>query len=75
MANHGWTPERRAAQALKIRSWRPWECSTGPKTAQGKRRAAHNAHRGDKREESRALMRKVRAILAEQRDTLPTYRY
>lgn len=35
MAN-GWTPERRARQAALIRSWKPWEKSTGPTTEAGK---------------------------------------
>ena len=35
MAN-GWTPERRARQAVLIRNWKPWERSTGPRTTDGK---------------------------------------
>lgn len=31
-----WTPEARAAQAAKIRSWQPWRESTGPTTQAGK---------------------------------------
>ena len=27
---NGWTPERQARQAVLIRTWRPWEQSTGP---------------------------------------------
>lgn len=46
----------------------------GPRSKRGKARAARNAHRGDKRGELRILMRKVREILREQRDTLATYR-
>jgi len=42
MAN-GWTPERRARQAELIRSWRPWEHSTGPRTEAGKVVASQNA--------------------------------
>ena len=44
MAN-GWTPERRARQAELIRTWRPWDQSTGPRTAEGKSKAAGNAER------------------------------
>ena len=29
---NGWTPERRERQAALIRSWKPWEHSTGPRT-------------------------------------------
>lgn len=42
MAN-GWTPERRARQAEQILTWRPWERSTGPRTAAGKARSRRNA--------------------------------
>lgn len=41
MAN-GWTPERRARQAELIRSWRPWERSTGPRTVEGIAKASAN---------------------------------
>lgn len=44
MAN-GWTPERRARQAALIRTWRPWERSTGPKTEAGKAMVAKNAYK------------------------------
>ena len=44
MAN-GWTPERRARQAELIRRWRPWEKSTGPKTAAGKATVSQNAYK------------------------------
>jgi hypothetical protein len=40
---HGWTEERRARQAELIRTWKPWEKSTGPRTSAGKRKAAKNA--------------------------------
>ena len=42
MAN-GWTPERRARQALAIRTWKPWERSTGPVTDAGKASSSQNA--------------------------------
>ena len=38
-----WTPERRAAQAGRIRATKPWLKSTGPKTAAGKKRSSLNA--------------------------------
>lgn len=54
MAN-GWTPERRARQAALIRTWRPWEHSSGPKTQAGKAVVAGNAWKGGTREVLRAL--------------------
>lgn len=65
MAN-GWTPERRARQALLIGAWKPWELSTGPKTDAGKMKSARNAYRGGAREELRNLAR----ALAEQRNSI-----
>jgi len=41
--SNGWTPARRERQSHLIRTWRPWERSTGPKSAEGKRRSAKNA--------------------------------
>ncbi len=43
--NNGWTPERRARQAALIRSWKPWERSTGPRTEDGKAIASSNRQR------------------------------
>jgi len=39
----GWSPERRARQAVLIRGWQPWQRSTGPKTEAGKARCSMNA--------------------------------
>jgi len=55
----GWTPERRAMMAARIRQWKPWEKSTGPVTGKGKRKASKNASRS-----TRAIFkRSVRNIL------------
>lgn len=62
----GWTPERRAKQAERIRQWRPWEQSTGPKTAEGKSRASRNADKGG----TRVVLRTMSRMLREQRDML-----
>ena len=40
-----WTPEQKARQAEAIRRWKPWERSTGPKTAAGKARCKINAYK------------------------------
>lgn len=73
MAN-GWTPERRARQAELIRNWRPWDRSTGPRTAEGKARASRNGDKGARwkaeRDEIRALRATMRELLEEQRELL-----
>lgn len=45
---NGWGAERRAAQAEKIRNWKPWEKSTGARTAQGRVISSRNADKGKK---------------------------
>jgi hypothetical protein len=71
---NGWTLERRARQSAAIRQWRPWERSTGPNTAVGKKRVSRNAYRGSRRAEFRQLMRQVRELLGEQADGLSNLR-
>ena len=61
MAN-GWTPERRARQAVLIRNWKPWERSTGPRTPEGKAKASRNADKGD----TRGMLRAIARLLREQ---------
>lgn len=39
---NGWSDGRRAKQSAAIKTWRPWEKSTGPKTPGGKARSALN---------------------------------
>lgn len=69
MAN-GWSLERRARQAELIRSWRPWERSTGPRSAEGKTRTAHNADKGGHRQTLRELSRMLNAEIKAHRDML-----
>ena len=42
----GWTEERRERQAKAIQTWKPWQRSTGPRSAAGKAVAARNAYKG-----------------------------
>jgi len=49
MAARKWTPEQRAAQSSAIRTWQPWQHSTGAKTAEGKASVSRNAYRGGMR--------------------------
>jgi len=64
---NGWTPERRARQAELIRTWRPWEKSTGPKTEAGQAEVSQNAYKGSTwrplRELSRALREHKKVLL------------
>ncbi len=62
MEHNGWTPERRRLQADAIRKWRPWEKSTGPRTAMGKAKVSGNAYKGGTRGLLRALARLLRGI-------------
>lgn len=62
MAN-GWTDERRERQRIAIQRWRPWERSTGPRTAAGKARVARNAYKGARWRQVRELSRALRALL------------
>ena len=43
-----------------IHTWRPWEQSTGPRTAEGKARVARNAYKGDWRGQLRQLRQLLR---------------
>ena len=65
-----WTPERRARQAALIRTWRPWERSTGPKSPAGKAVSAGNAFKGGHGAKLRALKAEINALLRAERDRL-----
>jgi hypothetical protein len=55
----GWTPERRAAQAARIRATRPWLKATGPRTKAGKKRASCNALKHGNRRAAYIEMKKA----------------
>lgn len=57
-----WTEERRARQAAAIRTWRPWEKSTGPRSSEGKAKVARNPFKGGLRNELRDISKLLRAI-------------
>jgi 3-methyladenine DNA glycosylase Mpg len=42
-----WTLEQKAKQAALIRSWKPWQKSTGPRTEAGKAIASKNVLLGN----------------------------
>jgi hypothetical protein len=59
---NGWTEERRQRQRELIQRWKPWEKSTGPRTAEGKAKVARNSYKGG----VRPLLRKLSKALKEQ---------
>ncbi len=61
-----WTLEQRKAQSERIKTWRPWEQSTGPRTAEGKAAAARNAFKGG----HRRLLRGLSRALKRQRESI-----
>ena len=63
-----WTEERKARQSALIRSWKPWEQSTGPKTDEGKQEASRNRQRA--LEKARQEVADARKALTEAQDAL-----
>ena len=55
-----------ASDAELIRSWRPWEKSTGPQTSEGKAKAARNGYKGG----TWRLLRELARALREQENGL-----
>lgn len=62
----GWTPERKARQAQLIRAWKPWEQSSGPKTAEGKAKAKMNGYKGG----TWKILKELNKTLKEQRNLI-----
>ena len=59
--SNGWTPQRRAQQAKRIRQQKPWLQSTGPTSEKGKAKVARNAYKGG----AWKAMREMRRLLNE----------
>jgi hypothetical protein len=55
-----WSHETRQKQAARIRERKPWEKSTGPRTAPGTARSSRNAGKGAWRPHLRAIARLIR---------------
>lgn len=62
-----WTPEERLKQSKAIRSWRPWERSTGAKSPTGKAISSKNATKSGDSIYVRELIKRMNQILREQR--------
>ena len=63
-----WTPERRARQAALIRTWKPWQQATGPRTPDGIATTSRNAYKGGHWLMLRELSRMVTAEVREARE-------
>ena len=71
MSGAHWTQEQRQRQREAIQRWKPWEQSTGPRTPEGKAASSANSLvHGLFDARSRALMKRVHALLREQRQAL-----
>ena len=74
MSKHnGWTPERRALQAQRIRQQKPWLKSTGPQSAQGKAKVARNAYKGGAWKAMQELRRRLSESFQEQQRFLDRF--
>lgn len=67
---NGWTQERRAQQAARIRETKPWLQSTGPTSAQGKAKVARNAFKGGAWKAMQEMRRQFNSTLQEQQRLL-----
>jgi len=65
MGAKGWTDERRAAYSRMMKARKAWTHSTGPRTAEGKRRASRNAVGNGCRQRLDAELAGVEALMRE----------
>jgi hypothetical protein len=63
-SRRGFSPEGREKVCAAIRANRPWEPSTGPRTREGKARAARNGFRGFERPSVRRLRAEIAGVVA-----------
>lgn len=63
-----WTQEERLRQSELIQRWKPWEQSSGPKTAEGKERVSFNAQTHGAY--SRETKDRIQGVLKGLRETL-----
>ena len=67
---NGWSLQRRQRQREAIQRWKPWEQSSGPKTAEGKAVAARNAYTGGDWKKMRAWKKAMNELLRTHREQL-----
>ena len=63
-----WTADRRQRQRELIQTWRPWEKSTGARTAEGKSKVSKNATKTGKSLEVRELIKCLNGLMREQKE-------
>lgn len=70
MATRTWTAEQRQRQAEAIRRWKPWEQSTGPKSATGKAKVSRNAYTGGEWAKLRKAVKELNQTMRVQKEGL-----
>ena len=70
MSARKWTPEQRLKQSEAIRRWKPWESSTGAKTAHGKNVSSKNATKTGDSREFREFIKLMNKLLREQKNLI-----
>jgi len=56
------TAEHRRLRAELINRWKPWEQSTGPRSAEGKATSSLNGYKGGERQSLRALAKLLHSL-------------
>ena len=70
MSTRKWTQEQRQKQGQVIRSWKPWEKSTGAKTSTGKAISSKNAIKTGRSLELRRFAKYLNKLLRDQKDLI-----
>ena len=73
MSARKWTPEQRLRQSEAIRSWKPWESSTGAISTKGKAISSKNATKTGNSVYVRELIKQMNRILRAQKDLINDY--
>ena len=63
-----WTADRRQKQRESIQRWRPWEKSTGARTAEGKAKVSRNAVKTGASLDIRELIKYLNGLLRDQKE-------
>ena len=65
-----WTADRRQRQRELIQRWKPWEKSTGARTAEGKAKVSKNAVKTGDSLELRELFKYLNGLLKDQKNLI-----